>query len=93
MVRGSEEYRWSNYEANAWVDRSWLALHPGRQYLGPTPIEHKFDYREFFQLQLSEENLRLIRKAAYYWQIVGNDRFRQQIERKYGIRLGQMERR
>jgi hypothetical protein len=41
---------------------------------------------------LSEEDLHLIRKAAHYCQPVGNDRFREQIERKYGLHLGQMER-
>ncbi len=34
----------------------------------------------------------LVRKAAHYCQPIGDDRFRQQIETKYGITLGQMQR-
>jgi thiaminase len=39
-----------------------------------------------------EEDIHLIRKAAHYCQPVGSDYFRQQIEQKYGIKLGYMER-
>jgi putative transposase len=92
MVRRPEEYRWSSYAINAWGDRGWLTPHPEYQRLGSTPAERGFAYREIFKAHLSEEDLHLIRKAAHYCQPVGNDRFRQQIEQKYGIRLGQMGR-
>jgi len=92
MVRRPEEYRWSSYAVNAWGDRGWLTPHPEYQRLGRTPPERGFAYRELFKAQVSEEDLHLIRKAAHYCQPVGNDRFRQQIEQKYGIRLGQMDR-
>jgi hypothetical protein len=36
--------------------------------------------------------LDLIRKAAHYCQPVGNDRFRREIEEKYGVKLGQLNR-
>ena len=32
------------------------------------------------------------REATHYCQPVGDDRFRQQIEQQYGIKLGQMKR-
>ncbi len=51
---------------------------------------HYHAYRELFKVQLSEENLHLIRKAAHYCQPVSNDRFREEIELKYGVKLGQM---
>lgn len=34
----------------------------------------------------------LIRKAAHYCQSIGDDRFREQIESRYGVKLGQMSR-
>jgi len=46
----------------------------------------------FYKTQLSEEDLHRVRKAAHYCQPVGDDRFRQQIEQRYGVKLGQMER-
>ena len=36
--------------------------------------------------------MHLIRKAAHYCQPVGDDRFRLQIEARYGVRAGQMQR-
>jgi putative transposase len=92
MVRRPEEYRWSSYAVNAWADPGWLSPHPEFQRLGPTPAQRGSAYRELFKVLLSEEEVHLLRKAAHYCQPVGNDRFRQQIEQKYGIRLGQMAR-
>ena len=92
MVTRPEEYRWSSYGVNAWGDRTWLRHHDEYLLLGPSPEARGHAYRELFRTQLSEENLHLIRKAAHYCQPVGNDRFREQIERKYGLQLGQMER-
>jgi hypothetical protein len=58
----------------------------------PAPGLRGFAYRELFKTQLSEEDLHLVRKAAHYCQPVGDDRFLQQIEQRYDIKLGQMER-
>ena len=60
--------------------------------LGKTVSERCLVYRELFRCQLSEEDLHRIRKAAHYCQPVGDDRFRQQIARQYGIKQGQMRR-
>jgi putative transposase len=92
MVKRPEEYRWSSYGVNAWGDTGSLAPHPEYIRLGPTPATRGFAYRELFKTQLSEEDIHRVRKAAHYCQPVGDDRFRQQIEQRYGIRLGQMER-
>lgn len=45
-------------------------------------------YRQLCKTQRSKENLHLIRKAAHYYQPLGNDRFREQIASKYGIKIG-----
>jgi putative transposase len=92
MVTRPEEYCWSSYGVNAWGDCTWLRHHEEYLRLGSSPEARGHAYRELFRTQLDEENLHLIRKAAHYCQPVGNDRFREQIERKYGLQLGQMER-
>ena len=92
MVARPEEYRWSSYGTNAWGDHSWLRPHEEYARLGTTPAERGHAYRELFKIEVTDEDLHLIRRAAHYCQPVGHDRFREQIERKYGIKLGQMER-
>jgi putative transposase len=92
MVARPEEYCWSSYGINAWGDRGWLQYHEEYLRLGPSPEARGHAYRELFRAQLSEEDLHLIRKATHYCQPVGSDHFRQQIEQKYGIKLGYMER-
>ena len=92
MVTRPEEYRWSSYGTNAWGDDSWLQPHEEYRRLGATPAERGYAYRELFKTQMNDNDVHLIRRAAHYCQPVGNERFREQIEQKYGIQLGQMER-
>ena len=92
MVSRPEEYRWSSYGVNAWGDRSWLTPHEEYSRLGKTSDERCHAYRELFRYQLSEVDLHRIQNAAHYCQPVGDDRFREQIEERYGIKLGQMKR-
>ena len=90
MVQRPEEYKWSSYGVNAWGDYSWLTVHDEYRRLGQAMDERCFAYRELFKAMLSEEDLHLIRKAAHCCQPIGDDRFRQQIEQRYGIKLGEM---
>ena len=92
MVKQPDEYRWSSYGVNAWGDESWLVPHSEYLRLGGDSEERCFAYREIFKHQLSEYDLHLLRKAAHYCQPVGDDKFRQEIEDKYGIKIGQMKR-
>ncbi len=92
MVKRPEQYLWSSYGVNAWGDTGWLTPHDEYLRLGPNIQERAHAYRELFRHQISEEDLHLIRKATHYCQPVGDDRFREQIEKKYGIKLGQMKR-
>lgn len=92
MVSRPEEYRWSSYGVNAWSDDGWITPHEEYLGLGDNPKEREHAYRELFRYQLSEQDLHLIRKAAHYCQPIGDDRFKAQIERKYGIILGNMKR-
>lgn len=92
MVSRPEEYRWSSYGVNAWGDESWLSAHDEYMRLGQSEDDRCYAYRELFRYALSEEDLHFIRKAAHYCQPVGDDRFRADIEQKYGIKLGEMKR-
>jgi len=92
MVARPEEYYWSSYGTNAWGDHNWLRPHEEYCRLGKTPSERGHAYRELFRGLVSDEDLHLIRRAAHYCQPVGNDRFREQIEQKYSIKLGRMDR-
>ena len=92
MVKRPEEYKWSSYGVNAWGDNSWLVPHDEYLILGKTMDERCFTYRDLFKVELSEENLHLFRKSAHYNQPISDDRFRVQIENKYGIQFGQTKR-
>lgn len=92
MVERPEEYRWSSYGINAWGDAGWLHPHEEYSRLGATVAQRCQAYRELFRNQLSEQDLHIIRRAAYYCQPVGDDRFRQEIDARYGIKPGQLHR-
>jgi len=87
-----EEYRWSSFGFNAWGDPGWLAPHEEYLRLGHTPLQRCAAYRELFRHHISGVDLHLFRRAAHYCQPIGDDRFRRQIEDKYGIKVGQMKR-
>jgi len=92
MVKQPGEYRWQSYGANAWGDASWLTPHNEYLKLGRDDTGRSFAYRAIFRHELSEDDLHVIRQAAHYCQAVGDERFRAQIEEKYGVALGQMRR-
>ena len=89
MVSKPEEYKWSSYLVNAWGSESHLTLHGEYLKLGSDSESRCYAYRELFKHQLSDHDIHLIERAADYCHPVGDDRFRQQIEDKYGIKLGQ----
>lgn len=92
MVKRPEEYKWSSYGMNAWGDHGWLTPHDEYLALGKSIYERCYVYRDIFKTQLSEENLHLFRKSAHYCQPIGDERFKRQIEKKYGLKLGQSKR-
>lgn len=92
MVKHPEEYKWSSYGINGWGDSSFITPHDEYLKLGNNIDVRLFAYRELFKHQLSEYDLHAIREAAHYCQPVGNDRFKQFIEQKYGIKMGKIGR-
>ena len=49
-------------------------------------------YRELFKDKLCDTDVHTIRKATHYCQPIGGDKFRHQIEKKLGRKLGYMKR-
>ena len=92
MVTQPEEYCWSSYGVNAWGDKHWLTPHTEYQRLGKTTEEQCHAYRELFRYHLSDADIHGIRQAAHYCQPIGDDRFCEQIQLKYGIKLGKTQR-
>ena len=89
MVRKPEEYRWSSYRVNAWGAQSELTQHDEYLGLGFSPEERCHAYRELFRFEIPDEDIHLIERASHFCHPVGGDRFRKQIEQRYGINLGQ----
>ena len=93
MVRRPEQYRWSSYGCKAWGDAGWLTPHDEYLRLGDQQESRGHAYRELFRYQISDADLHLIRQAAHYSQPVGDERSRIQIEQRYGVRMGRLQRR
>lgn len=92
MVTKPEEYKWSSYLVNAWGRESLIRYHDEYLKLGSDRASRCQAYRELFKAPLPDDDIHLIERASEYCQPVGDDRFREQIELKYGIKIGQMSR-
>ena len=92
MVGKPDEYRWSSYRVNAWGAKSELTQHDEYLGLGDRPEKRCHAYRELFMYAIPDEDVRLIERASHYCHPVGDDRFKHQIEKRYGIKLGQTAR-
>ena len=90
MVSHPGDYNWSSFAHNAWGRRDDL-VSPHALYLalGEDTLARQSRYRELFASQLSKEQLHAIRTALDFSMPLGNDRFRQQIERALGRPVGQ----
>ena len=92
MVQRPEEYRWSSYGSNAWGDAGWITPHEEYLRLGRATHQRCAVYRELIRYHIEGNDLDLFRRAAHYCQPVGDGRFRQQVDEKYGLKGGQMKR-
>ena len=93
MVPHPGDYRWSSYGGNAWGKRDDL-LSPHGLYLalGADASMRRTCYRELFAKHLSRDMVHQIQTALDFSMPLGNDRFRQQIERELGRSIGQAKR-
>lgn len=81
MVRDPGDYRWSSYRCNAWGQTD-AAITPHALYtaLDADPDARRRAYREIFRERLDSATLQTIRDSLNQEVVVGNDRFREQIE-------------
>ena len=88
MVSAPEEYAWSSYQANGVGEtiKLWTP-HPIYQQLGTTRQERLKAYRELFRGHLDPALINQIRQATNKGMALGNDRFRDEIEKLTGRRV------
>jgi putative transposase len=85
MVSHASDYPWSSYQGNA-AGESIALLTPHLLYrrLGKTDNERQAAYRALFRGRMPERDLAAIREATNKAWVLGDDRFRAQIEAKTG---------
>jgi putative transposase len=87
MVTHASEYPWSSYQSNALGKPiQLLTPHPLYLQLGKEDAERQKAYRFLFRGKMSKRTLSEIRDASNKAWVLGNDRFRAQIEAKTGRR-------
>jgi putative transposase len=93
MVRDPGAYPWSSYRGHGLGERNEL-IHDHELYLalGTRPEERQRAYRELFRAQMDEEATAAIREATNKELILGNERFRQEIEESLGRRIAPRKR-
>lgn len=93
MVSHPGDYTWSSFSCNAWGRCDGL-VKPHALYLGlgQDALSRQSCYRELFANHLSKELQYEIWTALDFSMPLGNDRFRQQIERALGRSIGQAKR-
>ncbi|CAA0104398.1 Uncharacterised protein [BD1-7 clade bacterium] len=81
MVEKPDDYRWSSYHHNA-LGKPIALVTEHRLYLAlaSEPIQRQIAYRAMFDLVLVESDLGLIRSSINRGLILGDERFKQQIE-------------
>jgi len=93
MVEKPGNYRWSSYRGNALGERNAL-ISPHWVYtaLGNTAVAREHAYREWFHNAFDPEHIHGIRATVQTGTPLGNDRFRQQIEKALNSNIGQARR-
>ena len=92
MVRKPDEGRWSSYRVNIWGAHSGLTQHDEYLVPGENSEGRCHACRELFRYEIPKEDVHRIQRAGQYCHPIGDDRFEQQIEQRYGIKLGQAAR-
>lgn len=88
MVKDPGEYRWSSYQINALGKKSALCTpHPYFLALGAEDSIRQEKYRALFSHHIDSDLLKEIRESTNKGMLVGNDRFREEIESLTGRRV------
>jgi len=81
MISHPGEYRWSSYAANALGQADSLVTpHALYQALGAQEHQRQSSYRSLFQAHIDDKTLEAIRLATQKGWVLGNDRFKDEIE-------------
>lgn len=93
MTKTPGQYRWSSHRANAQgKEDKLLTLHPLYLRLGKTNTSRQEAYRALFKAHLDEKDLKDIRAAWQTGTPLGNDHFKERIERKLKAKVGHSRR-
>lgn len=88
MVFDPGEYRWSSYQVNGLGKGSDLCTpHPQYLALGPEPFKRQENYRSLFVHHTDGKLLEEIRTNTNKGMAVGDDRFKEEMEKLTGRRL------
>ncbi|WP_084456747.1 transposase [Desulfogranum mediterraneum] len=88
MVMDPGEYRWSSYPVNGLGVASDLCTpHPEYLGLGIDPVERRNTYRALFAQEVEEPLLTEIRVNTNKGLAIGNDRFKEEMEKVTGRRV------
>ncbi|KAF1719253.1 transposase [Pseudoxanthomonas wuyuanensis] len=89
MVADPADYRWSSHRANA-LGEPDLLVHPHSRYLALARTEQarRMIYRNLVMSDMGEDETAAIRLTLQRQHALGNDRFRDTIERQLGRRAG-----
>lgn len=88
MVAHAADYPWSSYPCNAMGQTNELII-PHLEYrrLGKTDEERQARYRQLFKSHIPESSLDEIRDATNKAWVLGNDRFKQRIQKQLERRV------
>jgi len=90
MVKSPSDYRWSSYRANAQGKTdAMLTQHPVYKQSGRNNTERRSAYKALFKAHVDQEEHEKIRKAYKTGTPLGNDYFREKVERKLNCKVGQ----
>jgi len=88
MVEHPSEYPWSSYHHNALGQpNGLLTAYIEYQRLGRTDEERQAAYRQLFKHHIAEHCITEIREATNKAWVLGNDRFKQRIQKQLDRRI------
>lgn len=93
MVDSPSDYVWSSYQSNGLGKKvSFWSPHQIYKRLGAEESNRLKAYRELFTAHVGVDELEMIRKATNKGLAIGNDRFKQEVERLSGRRVIELKR-
>jgi putative transposase len=93
MVESPDKYKWSSYRSNGLAQPAHLwTPHAVYTALGSTDKARAENYRALFRGHIDENLLTHIRRSVNQGMVLGNDRFKEEVERLSGRRVETLKR-